>query len=85
DETLDAWSTGDVARLHRALDATFTGAPVLRDALLTQRNRRWADLLAQRLARPGTTLVAVGAGHLVGAPSVLSLLQARGFTLERLE
>ena len=40
--------------------------PQLRTILLERRNLNWSRWLESRLARPGTILVAVGAGHLVG-------------------
>lgn len=80
---IEAWGAGDAetvgAEMNRALDA----APEVADALLTRRNRRWADWVARRMQRPGTVFVAVGAGHLAGKGSVQSLLTERGLTVER--
>jgi len=53
--------------------------------LLDRRNRAWAGWLEQRLAQPGTVLVAVGAGHLAGRNSVQEMLAARGLAAERLD
>lgn len=53
-------------------------------ALLNARNRRWTAWLADRLERPGTVLVAVGAAHFEGANSVLVRLQERGLTATRI-
>jgi uncharacterized protein YbaP (TraB family) len=35
--------------------------------------------------KPGTIMVAVGAGHLAGNGSVVALLQKRGFTVTRVQ
>ncbi len=52
------------------------------DLLLFQRNRDWIPHL---LAAPdGLTIAAFGAAHLPGAAGVPALLEAEGFTLERL-
>jgi uncharacterized protein YbaP (TraB family) len=85
DAMLAAWSRGD----EKAIAATFDNAdamtPRLRTILLDQRNASWAGWLAERLARPGTVLVAVGAGHLAGADSVQTKLGARGLKVTRVE
>lgn len=81
---LTAWTKGDVAALSATLDSVRRD-PAMAQALLVQRNRRWADVIARRMARPGRVLIAVGAGHLVGAGSVVALLRAQGLRVERLE
>ena len=37
------------------------------------------------MARPGSVLIAVGAGHLAGRDSVLELLKRDGFRVERVQ
>lgn len=83
--TLDAWATGNVARLAATLAPAFRASPVLEEALAGGRNRRWAGAIERRMARPGSVLVAVGAGHLAGPRSVIALLRARGLAVERIE
>jgi len=53
-------------------------------ALLTNRNRRWATWLDERLDQPGTILLAVGAAHFEGPDSVLAMLREHGLEAERL-
>lgn len=53
-------------------------------ALLNARNRRWTGWLADRLNRPGTVLVAVGAAHFEGSDSVLVRLAERGLVATRI-
>ncbi|GAA3796928.1 TraB/GumN family protein [Qipengyuania pelagi] len=53
--------------------------------LLEDRNRAWAEWLDGRLDRPGTVLVAVGAGHFSGPKSVQVMLAERGLAAERLD
>ena len=84
-ELLTAWRAGDPAALERAFNEAFASAPELRAALLTNRNRAWADDLARRAANPGTLLVAVGAGHMVGNDGLPALLSARGFRVARMQ
>lgn len=85
DRLLVAWRTGDPAALERAFNEAFAGAPELRAALLTNRNRAWADDLKRRAAVPGTLLVAVGTGHMVGADGLPAQLSARGFRVARMQ
>lgn len=82
---LTAWCTGDPAALEHAFNEAFAGTPELRAALLTNRNRAWADDLARRAVSPGTILVAVGAGHMVGSEGLPALLSARGFRVARMQ
>jgi uncharacterized protein YbaP (TraB family) len=49
---------------------------------LLARNRSWIPALEKAHAAGGA-FVAVGALHLVGEGSVVELLRARGFTVER--
>jgi hypothetical protein len=84
-EMLATWSKGDVAGIAATFDTEMKKTPELRDVLLRKRNARWAEWLAGRLDRPGTVMVAVGAGHLAGADSVQRMLAGRGFTVTRLQ
>jgi uncharacterized protein YbaP (TraB family) len=82
---LDAWGKGDPAAIEKTFadDPEFT--PALRDLLIRQRDRNWADELADRMQKPGTVFVAVGAGHLVGADSVQKMLAAKGLKVTRVQ
>lgn len=84
-QMLAVWSRGDVAGIARTFDADMKDTQELRSALLTRRNANWAAWLDDRLDRPGTAFVAVGAGHLAGSDSVLEMLRARGLTARRLQ
>lgn len=42
---------------------------------LLDRSRRWTRWVEERMAKPGAVLVAVGAGHLVGADGVPAALE----------
>jgi uncharacterized protein YbaP (TraB family) len=55
----------------------------MEDSLMIRRNRAWIPVLT-RAAAKGPVLAAFGALHLSGAEGVLALLQAEGWTLERL-
>ncbi len=82
---LIAWASGDPALLEtELLDRIAEESPVVNDALLIARNRAWLPRLRQRLLEPGTTFVAVGAGHLVGPDGLVALLTAEGVKVEQL-
>ena len=82
-----AWMDGDLARLGPALVGGMKADnPSLYDALLKRRNLAWADQIAGELkGAAGVELVNVGALHMVGDDGLPALLQARGFTVERVQ
>lgn len=80
---LGAWSTGNVDQLVTIMNQTIGQDPALFRLLFTDRNARWASWIQERLARPGTVFLAVGAGHLAGEDSVQAALQARGIASAR--
>ena len=82
---LDAWSRGDEKAIARTFDDEASMSPELREALLGKRNAKWAQWLDDRLDRPGTAFVAVGAGHLAGRDSVQAKLKARGIASRRVQ
>lgn len=80
-----AWSAGDVEAIARTFNAEESMTAELREILLTRRNARWAEWLKQRMERPGTLFVAVGAGHLAGEGSVQDMLTQRGVRSDRVQ
>jgi uncharacterized protein len=85
DKMVAAWVRGDVRGLDRAFSEDPEFTPELRDLLVARRDRNWADALTERLKKPGTSFVAVGAGHLVGSDSVQRMLAAKGLKVERVQ
>lgn len=84
DALFAAWTHGDA----HALDGFFNDqmrdeAPELYDALLTDRNQTWAEEIDAIMKGNGRTLIAVGAGHLVGPQGLPAMLRAKGYTVER--
>jgi len=79
----EAWARGDVATLEALLDAEWEAAgPTIHAALITNRNRDWAEQIERRLDGSGRVFIAVGAAHLLGDDSVIALLRARGVAVE---
>lgn len=85
DKLVAAWAAGDTDAVALYADSELRAVEGLSGALLTDRNRQWATWLQNRLARPGTILVAVGAGHLVGTDSVQAMLEAQGVPVKRVQ
>lgn len=82
------WSKGDVDGIGKIEnDEMKTKTPELYQKLLVERNKRFADTLAGVLKDPatGTVFVAIGAGHLAGPDSVQKMLEAKGYSAERVE
>jgi uncharacterized protein YbaP (TraB family) len=80
---LAAWSSGNVEELVTMMNASSAQDPALHRMMFTDRNAAWASWIRERMARPGTVFLAVGAGHLAGGDSVQSLLEAEGVRAER--
>ncbi len=78
------WFEGDADGLAELMNQGLTDQ-VLADALLYDRNARWADWIDTRLDTPGTVFLAVGAGHLAGSRSVQDYLADRGLTVTRVQ
>jgi uncharacterized protein YbaP (TraB family) len=81
---VEAWKRGDPEELARLMNAEESD-PQLLEALLTNRNRAWAGWIGERLTRPGTIFLAVGAGHLAGSGSLQEQLRAKGIASERVQ
>jgi uncharacterized protein YbaP (TraB family) len=84
DELLRAWQRGDERALRGELEETFAPFPDLYRTLIVDRNERWMPQLVELLAAPHDTLVIVGALHLIGDHSVIGLLEAQGYRVQRL-
>jgi len=80
---LTVWNNGDAAGLDAVMNESLAKDPAMRRTLLGARNEKWAEWIAERMDRPGTVFMAVGAGHLVGNDSVQTFLQKRGFQSSR--
>jgi uncharacterized protein YbaP (TraB family) len=76
---LNAWSSGDTDGLVKIMNKSMEKQPELKKVMLVDRNARWADWIGQRMKKPGTVFMAVGAGHLAGSDSVQDFLAKKGF------
>ncbi len=85
DAMIAAWGSGNVKKIALTFDDELKLSPELTDALLKKRNANWSDWIVERMAKPGTVFVAVGAGHLAGTDSVNVMLSKRGLRVSRLQ
>lgn len=75
-----AWTEGRMDELRDGLLAEFDRFPGLYSRLISERNEAWAERLVELVrANARSSLVVVGALHLVGEDSLTELLRARGF------
>ncbi len=82
----DAWRRGDDVVLWRDMAGQMKrDYPGLYQRINVDRNDSWLPALQQRLqAGQGSTLVVVGALHLLGSDGVVEKLRAKGYTVERI-
>ena len=82
---LDAWNRGDAKAVAKAIQQSDKDSPALYKLMFTDRNARWAQWVDRRLDRPGTVFMAVGAGHLAGDRSLVTLLEKNGHRVSRVQ
>lgn len=85
DTMVAEWAKGDPDALAKTLNEGLDAQPELGKLLLADRNKRWAVVINDLLSRPGTTFIAVGAGHLAGNASVQHQLKRYGITPTRVK
>ena len=82
-KTLAACWNGDVSGVLESFEAYEEEVQGFNEKLLYARNRNWIPPLEGYFREGGGVFVAVGAGHLLGPNSVVSMLQDRGWTVEQ--
>ncbi len=84
DPLFEAWRLGDLESMEAIFFSDSSdGAELVHERLIFERNERMAERVAQRIEAGGNTFVAVGAGHMLGARGLPSLLARRGYRVER--
>jgi Uncharacterized protein conserved in bacteria len=81
---MEAWKAGDAPTVERIVLSALRQEPQLYQRLLVDRNKAWIPKLEAPFARKGHTFVVVGAAHLVGPDGLISLLRAKGYTVEQM-
>jgi uncharacterized protein len=84
DQIVRAWSTGDVTALEALLLSGMREYPAVHQTVIVDRNRSWLSQIEKMIEQGESTLIAVGAAHLIGKDGVIELLKARGYTVEQM-
>jgi uncharacterized protein len=85
DKMVESWAKGDPDTLAAVMNEGMSDSPEVNKAILVDRNVRWADWIAERMKKPGTVFIAVGAGHLAGPDSVQTYLAGKKLKAERVK
>ncbi|MBI1238246.1 MAG: hypothetical protein GC199_02775 [Alphaproteobacteria bacterium] len=82
-ELVDAWWAGDVETLGSLTQSAHEELPDVGTIIINDRNARWVErITGEFMADPKSYLIVVGAGHLAGSSSVITLLRDRGYAVE---
>lgn len=83
-EITAAWRAGDADAIDVAMNGSMGRYPQLYATMLTDRNAAWVPQIERMLRGRDDVLVVVGAAHLAGVHSVVSMLRQRGYTVDQL-
>ncbi len=86
-ELVRAWLEGDDATFAEAFNRQARQSDELAEfmnQLMEQRNVTMAETISGYFSTPGTYLVLVGTGHLIGPGNIIELLKEKGFTAARI-
>jgi uncharacterized protein len=83
-QDVEAWKTGDTARLYAMHVGKIKEAPTVWWRLLDRRNAKWIPKIEAAIKSGRPTMVVAGALHFSGPRSVIALLQKRGYKIEQL-
>ena len=79
------WMTGDLVAIENQVLGSLRKTPGLYGAFIKERNETWADQMEFLLREGGQVFIAVGTAHMLGEDSVLNMLEARGFSITRIQ
>ncbi|MEP3227507.1 MAG: TraB/GumN family protein [Parasphingorhabdus sp.] len=85
EKLFNAWISGDVELIAQLAQSGILEDPKTREKLLTARNLDWTEQLDKKMQQPGISFVAVGAAHLAGPDAVQTMLEKRGYKIEKIQ
>jgi hypothetical protein len=85
DRQVSARMRGDPSVAEAELAKMQRDHPRLYDRFLVERNRNWIPRIQCMLDEPGSVFILVGGAHLAGHDSILRLLAAEGFAVQRMQ
>lgn len=81
-----AWRTGDIALIDKLMNRDIREKyPAIYKDLIADRNALWIPKIEEMLKSAETEYVLVGVGHMPGKDGLLTLLKARGYTIEQIK
>jgi uncharacterized protein len=80
---IEAWRAGDAPTVERIVLKDLQQETQLYQRLLVERNKNWMPKLEALFSRKRPAFVVVGAAHLVGPDGLLTMLKAKGYSLEQ--
>jgi uncharacterized protein YbaP (TraB family) len=83
-QLMQAWKTGDAATIEGIVLQDVKDEPIIYQRLLVERNQMWLPKIEALFSRARPSFVVVGAAHLVGPDGLLTMLRAKGYSLEQL-
>ena len=87
-ELVTAWWQGDLARLEKIIFTARDQDPDARnynEQIYFARNRRMADQIGELLSTGESYFILLPCGHFLGSQGMIRLLQAKGFSVQRVE
>ncbi len=79
EEMESSWKNGEEEKLYQLIARSFADYPKQFDRLVLKRNKNWVPILERVIKKEKSSLVVVGAGHLVGPGSVVDKLRRKGY------
>jgi len=85
EKLITAWRKGDMTEVDKLIiDKVAKEDPSTYQTLFVKRNNNWIPKIEAMLIDKDKEMVLVGAGHLAGKDSVLTLLRNKGYTVSKL-
>lgn len=84
-QMVDVYLKQDLGKLDKLMKQSDVGMDEYMDIMLYARNRKWVSQIPDIMKEGGTTLFAVGAGHLPGDEGVINLLKKAGYSVKPLK
>ncbi|MFC7048862.1 TraB/GumN family protein [Emcibacter nanhaiensis] len=82
---ISAWASGDAKQIEETMVEEMKSYPSMYEALLVNRNKKWAPKIAELIESGKNVMIVVGLAHLVGDDSVLNILKEKGYRIERVQ
>lgn len=79
------WLAGNLLAIENQVLGSLKEILGLYEVFIKERNETWADQMEFLLREGGQVFIAVGAAHMLGEDSVLKMLEARGFSVTRIQ